>query len=152
MWCPLELVKFDSYNHIYGPDNFFEEFSKTVLDLDIDTASSSTPSAQSKQTKQYVGWLLRSLTLLNEAGVSATRLKGFEKLSGTGDLYSVKYPHTGKNPRILYFFVQGQNVILLYSFLEKNKGDYQRAINVAEQRKKLLLLQWPLDETGGSLW
>jgi len=135
----------EGYDNIYGPDNFVEEFCEHVLNLPSSRVFQN-PSSIPQEAKQYVAWLYRSLAQLDEMGTATTRLKGFEKLPGTGGIYSARYPNTGKNPRILYFFIQGAKVVLLTPFLEKNSGDYQRAIRVAKARKATFKTQWPLDE------
>ena len=143
VWFLLELVKFEGYDHIYGPDNFLEEFCKQVLDVPS-TRVIANPKSLSSSSKQYVQWLQRSLTQLDTMGTATTRLKGFEKLPGTDNIYSARYPNTGKNPRILYFYIDGQDVVLLCPFLEKNSGAYQRAIKLAESRKSTFQNQWPI--------
>lgn len=52
-------------------------------------------------------------------------------------LYSIRHPETPKNVRVIYTIVEGV-VILLGAFLEKNDGDYQKAINTAKKRLKWL--------------
>ena len=143
MWFKLELVKMDGYDNIYGPDIFVDEFCKNVFGLPKDRVFS--PEAP-KPVKQYVKWLQRSLKRLDKQGKAATRLKEFEKLSGTDDIYSARYPNTKKNPRILYFYIKDSKIVLLYPFLEKNKSDYQHGIGIAETRKTTFEAQWPLDE------
>ena len=87
----------DGYDNIYGPDIFVDEFCKNVFGLPKDRVFS--PEAP-KPVKQYVKWLQRSLKRLDKQGKATTRLKEFEKLSGTDDIYSARYPNTKKNPRI----------------------------------------------------
>mgnify|MGYP003189399641 FL=1 len=144
MWFTLELVKMDGYSNIYGPDNFSDEFCKYVLNMTPEQVFHADEIP--KAAKRYVKWLQRSLTQLDSLGTATTALKNFEKLPGTEDIYSARYPNSQKNPRILYFYIQGQNIVLLYPFLEKNSGDYQRGIRVATTRKILFQAQWPLDE------
>lgn len=100
----------------------------------------------SKEAKRYIAWLERSLVQLDSYGTAITAPEKFEKLPGTADIYSARYPNSKKNSRILYFCIQGKNIVLLYPFLEKSSSDYQRGIRVAEARKTLFLTQWPLDE------
>lgn len=143
MWSDLELVKMDGYNNIYGPDMFVYEFCRNVLGSSEDCVLSQDPP---KSAKQYVSWLERSLKTLDTQGKATTRLKGFEKLSGADDIYSARYPNTQKNPRVLYFYIQDSKIVLLCSFCEKNKSDYQRGIEAAKARKATFEAQWPLDE------
>lgn len=149
----LELVKFEGFENIFGPENFHEEFMRNILDTPPHAIPSdgTIPEQNDKFLRQCVKWLYTSLNQLDELGPQATKLKGFEKLPGTDDIYSARYPNTRKNPRFLYFFIQGKNVILLCPFLEKSGSDYKRAISLAEARKKELKSQWPLDENGGTI-
>lgn len=133
----------EGYDNIYGPDNFLDEFCKCVLDMKPERVFSGNPP---KAAKQYVTWLYRSLAQLDTLGSATTALKNFEKLPGTADIYSARCPNSQKNPRILYFYIQGQNIVLLYPFLEKSDGDYQRGIRTAEARKIFFQAQWLLDE------
>ena len=57
----------------------------------------------------------------------------------TDDSLSVcqMYAQNKKNVRVIYTIVKGK-VILLTAFLEKNAGDYQKAINLAKNRMKWL--------------
>ena len=121
-----------------------DEFCNHVLDMTPEEvfADDEIPKA----AERYIKWLQRSLTQLDAYGTATTALKNFEKLPGTDDIYSARYPKSRKNPRILYFYIQGQNIVLLYPFLEMISGDYQRGIRVAERRKTLFQAQWPLDE------
>lgn len=143
----LELVKFEGFQNIYGPDCFYDEFKRNVLGL----PPNASPPQNDKFSKQCVNWFIASLKNLDELGPETTKLKRFEKLPGTDDIYSARYPNTRKNPRFLYFFIQGKNVILLCPFLEKSGSDYKRAISLAQARKKELKSQWPLDENGGTI-
>lgn len=143
MWFGLKLVKMDGYNNIYGSDTFVNDFCNNILGMSKDRVLSQKAP---KSAKQYVSWLVRSLTILDTQGPATTRLKGFEKLSGADGIYSARYPNTQKNPRILYFYIQDSKIVLLYSFCEKNKSDYQRGIETAKERKATFEAQWPLDE------
>lgn len=67
----------------------------------------------------------------------AVDLPQFEKLAGEDRLYSIRHPESKKNVRIIYTIIDNV-VILLTAFLEKNDGDYQKAINVANKRMKWL--------------
>lgn len=80
---------------------------------------------------------------LDTYGERAVRLQAFEKISGSDTIYSIRYPHSGKNPRILYFFICDDTPVLLYAFLEKNSGDYAHGIKVAERRAKFVKESWP---------
>lgn len=61
-----------------------------------------------------------------------------EKLHQNGiDLYSIRYPKSKCNPRVIFFFAsQEEDIILLCAILEKSSGDYQNAIRKAITRVK----------------
>lgn len=61
----------------------------------------------------------------------------FGKLTGFDKLYSIRHPESRKNVRVLYT-IEDDTIILLTAFLEKNAGDYQRAIEIAQKRLKRL--------------
>lgn len=48
-------------------------------------------------------------------------------------MYSIRHPESKKNVRVIYTFYEDV-IVLLHAFLEKNDGDYQRAIETAERR------------------
>ena len=50
-------------------------------------------------------------------------------------MYSIRHPESKKNVRVIYSIEEG-TIILLTAFLEKNDGDYQKAINTAKKRLK----------------
>ncbi len=75
--------------------------------------------------------------MLEQEKERAIDLPQFEKLTGVDRLYSIRHPESKKNVRIIYIIEEGA-VILLTAFLEKNTGDYQRAIKTALQRIKWL--------------
>ena len=58
-------------------------------------------------------------------------------MSGEEDLYSIRHPESKKNFRVIYTIYEGNIIILLIAFLEKNDGDYKKAIRVAKKR-----LEW----------
>lgn len=80
---------------------------------------------------------------LDNYGEKAVLLQSFEKMSGSDLIYSMRYPNSRKNPRVLYFFICGGVPVLLYAFLEKKKADYTHGIKVAEERAKLVKENWP---------
>ena len=73
---------------------------------------------------------------MSELKERAIDLQQFEKLSGEKELYSIRHPETRKNIRVVYTIDEHQ-IILLTAFLEKNDGDYLRAIRTARKR-----LEW----------
>ena len=126
----MELKKIDinGLNDIYAVDVFEKEFKKAV-----DESWKSDPPWKRDQTK-----LIKNLVVLDTEKEQAVRLKQFEKLSGTEELYSIRYPETNKNFRVIYTVYEENFIILLAAFQEKNDGDYRRAVAVAEKRLRQL--------------
>lgn len=81
--------------------------------------------------------MIQDLAVLEIGKERAVDLPQFEKLAGEDRLYSIRHPESKKNVRIIYTIIDNV-VILLTAFLEKNDGDYQKAINVANKRMKWL--------------
>ncbi|KHC92933.1 hypothetical protein TBGT1765_02832 [Thermotoga sp. TBGT1765] len=77
------------------------------------------------------------INILSNEGERAITQPYFEKLRGTGDvdLYSLRLEKKNPNIRIIFSFWKSY-VILLCAFLEKEKGDYDKAINSAKRRFK----------------
>ena len=121
----MELKKIDinGLNDIYAVDVFEKEFKKAV-----DESWKSDPPWKRYQTK-----LIKNLVVLDTEKEQAVRLKQFEKQSGTEELYSIRYPETNKNFRVIYTVYEENFIILLAAFQEKNDGDYRRAVAVAEK-------------------
>lgn len=86
--------------------------------------------------ERYQQKLIEDLAVLEQEKERAIDLPQFEKLNGVDRLYCIRHPESKKNVRVIYTIAEGA-VILLTAFLEKNSGDYQRAINTAQKR-----LQW----------
>ena len=87
--------------------------------------------------KRYQKKLIEDLAVLDMEKKEAVALPQFEKLSGEEDLYSIRHPESKKNFRVIYTIYEGNIIILLIAFLEKNDGDYKKAIRVAKKR-----LEW----------
>ena len=104
-----------------------KEFQKAV----------SEPWRTTPPWKRYQEKLLQSLAVLEDHMEQAIKLAQFEKLSGFDDLYCIRYPNAKKNVRVIYT-IYDDSIILLLAFLEKKDSDYQRAIENAKKRLKLL--------------
>lgn len=124
----MDILKVDGFNNIYQVDCFQTEFLKTVKER---------PKKQGIKSR-YQDWLVRSLAILDELGFNALSLPAFEKLNDTDRIYSIRYTKSIKNPRVLFVFFDGRNIILLTSFLEKSKADYDKALEVAKNRLRLI--------------
>ena len=122
----LEKIKINGLDDIYIISNVRKEFEKAVNE-----AWKEKPPWERFQKK-----LIADLAVLSELKERAIDLQQFEKLSGEKELYSIRHPETRKNIRVVYTIDEHQ-IILLTAFLEKNDGDYLRAIRTARKR-----LEW----------
>lgn len=125
----MELEKIEIYglNDIYALSVVQKEFIKAA----------NEQWKEKEPWQRYQKKLLQDLAVLEVEKERAVDLPQYEKLSGEEKLYSIRHPKTKKNIRVIYTIVDGK-IILLTSFLEKNDGDYQKAINVAKRRLKKL--------------
>ena len=122
----LEKVCIPGINNTYAISNVKKEFRKAV----------DEPWKEEPPWKRYQQKLIEDLAVLEQEKERAIDLQQFEKLNGVDRLYSIRHPESKKNVRVIYTVDEGI-IILLTAFLEKNDGDYQRAINTAKKR-----LQW----------
>ena len=122
----LEKIKINGLDDIYIISNVRKEFEKAVNE-----AWKEKPPWERFQKK-----LIADLAVLSELKERSIDLQQFEKLSGEKELYSIRHPETKKNIRVVYTIDEHQ-IILLTAFLEKNDGDYLRAIRTARKR-----LEW----------
>lgn len=121
----LEKIDLHGLANIYAISTVKKEFRKAV----------DEPWKEEPPWMRYQRTLLQDLAVLDIEKEGAVQLAHFEKLSGVEDLYSIHRPESTKNVRVLYTIIE-DNVILLTAFLEKNDGDYQRAIKIAQNRRK----------------
>ena len=119
----LEKIDINGLNDIYTLNVVKKEFTKAV----------NEQWKINPPWKRYQKKLIQDLAVLDMEKERAIDLPQYEKLSSEKDLYSIRHPETKKNVRIIYTITEGI-VILLVAFLEKNEGDYQKAINLARQR------------------
>ena len=124
------IYKFENFEHIYGVDRFEKEFAKMANEK----MKGSPPYSR------FQKWLIGRLTILDRMGRDAIRLEGFEKLESENPaLFSIRYPHSKLNPRVIYACVSDDDIILLTAFKEENaRADYRKAIRLAKSRYKLL--------------
>lgn len=121
------------FENMEGLDNIF-----AVSNLKKEFQSAVNEQWKTKPPwKRYQKKLIADLVVLSQEKERAVDLANFEKLRDTDRLYSIRHPKSKKNIRVIYTVDEGA-IILLVAFLEKNDGDYKRAINVAERRLKLL--------------
>lgn len=124
----LEKLDMEGLNDIYALDVIRKEFEKAVTERWKEEAP----------WQRYQKKLMQDLAVLDEEKEGAIDFPQYEKLLGEDNLYSIRHPETKKNVRVIYTIVEGEAVILLTAFLEKNAGDYQKAIRVAKTRLKWL--------------
>lgn len=124
----LEKIDIEGLNDVYALSVVQKEFKKAVNEQ-----WKKNPPWQRYQKK-----LMEDLAVLDTEKEKAIDLPQYEKLSGEEKLYSIRHPETKKNVRIIYTIEEGTIIILLVAFLEKNDGDYQKAIKVAKKRLKWL--------------
>lgn len=121
------------FENMEGLDNIF-----AVSNLKKEFQSAVNEQWKTKPPwKRYQKKLIADLVVLSQEKERAVDLANFEKLRDTDRIYSIRHPKSKKNIRVIYTVDEGA-IILLVAFLEKNDGDYKRAINVAERRLKLL--------------
>lgn len=122
----LEKIDIEGINDTYALSIVQKEFKKAV----------NEQWRNNPPWKRYQKKLIEDLAVLCEEKERAIDLPQYEKLSGEENLYSIRHPESRKNVRVIYTIADGAIVILLVAFLEKNDGDYQRAIRVAKKRLK----------------
>lgn len=122
----MKLLLLSGYKKIYAVDSFWEEYQK-LFGKDLDSY------VKEKEV------LLTRLQMLDGRPLSELlRLSAqFERLSNE-DLYVIRHV-SKRNPRVIFVTSDEEgNVVLLNSFLEKKRGDYEIAKNKARERMKLL--------------
>ena len=122
----LEKIRIEGINDTYAISSLKKEFRKAV-----------EPWKEKEPWERYQKKLIQDLTVLEQEKESAIDLQQFEKLNGVDRLYSIRHPESRKNVRIIYT-IDEDVIILLTAFLEKNSGDYKRAIDTAKKRLKWL--------------
>ena len=123
----LEQIGINGINNTYAISNVKKEFRKAV----------DEPWKDIPPWKRYQRKLIEDLAVLEQEKERAIDLPQFERLTGTERLYCIRHPESKKNVRIIYV-IEDETIILLTAFLEKNAGDYQRAIETAQKRLKWL--------------
>ena len=124
----LEKIKIAGLSDIYSVPQVRKEFEKAV----------NEKWKNNPPWKRYQEKLIQDLAVLDQEKEQAIDFAQFENLSGEDNLYSIRHPETKKNVRILYTIEDGV-VVLLTAFLEKNDGDYLKAIRKAKRRRRMLL-------------
>ena len=123
----LEKINIDGVNDTYALSVVKKEFKDAV----------NEPWKEVEPWQGYQKKLVQDLAVLDLSKEKAIDLPQFEKLSGEDNLYCIHRPRSKKNIRIIYT-IYVDCIILYIAFLEKNSGDYQRAIRTAKKRLKWL--------------
>lgn len=125
----VELVKIDvkGLENTYAVSVFEKEFLKAV----------NEPWLDEEPFKRYQKKLIEDLTVLEMEKEKAIDMPQYEKITGEMDLYSIRHPESRKNIRVIYTIYE-EAIIILTAFLEKNSGDYRKAIRLAKRRLKEL--------------
>lgn len=118
----LEKICIPGIDNTYAISNVKKEFRKAV----------DEPWKETPPWKRYQQKLIEDLAVLEQEKERAVDLQQFEKLNGVERLYSIRHPESKKNVRVIYT-IENDVVILVTAFLEKNAGDYQRAIATAKK-------------------
>lgn len=125
----MELVIIDvkGLENTYAVSVFEKEFLKVV----------NEPWLNKEPFKRYQKKLIEDLTVLEMEKEKAIDMPQYEKITGEMDLYSIRHPESRKNIRVIYTIYE-EAIIILTAFLEKNSGDYRKAIRLAKRRLKEL--------------
>ena len=120
----MEIIKLKDYKNIYAVDSFFAEYSSLF--------------GKSKAAHtQYLKKLRTNLGILDREMKKSIQYQQFEQLENT-NLYSIRHVST-INPRVVFAYIDNDGkVILLSSFKEKKRADYDRAVEQAKLRLKQL--------------
>lgn len=124
----LEKITINGIDTVYAISNFRKDFYKAVNEI-----WKNNPPWERFQKK-----LIGDLAILSVEKERAIDLQQFEKLSGEKNLYSIRHSETKKNVRVIYTIIEN-NIFLITAFLEKNDGDYLRAIRLARKRMDWLI-------------
>ena len=86
---------------------------------------------------------MKALSNLDEYGFDVLDTENFEKLVGVKDpkIYSIRYSHSPKNPRVLFAYFDGKKVVLLSAMKEEsanNNKDYNNVIDKVKNRYKTI--------------
>ena len=117
------------FSKIYEVECFQKEFNKMTKEK----------LAIKPPYPRYQKWLISSLTILEEHGKNAINLENFEQLENVKpNIYSIRYPKSKLNPRVLYVYLDEGNILLLTAFKEERKSDYTRNVKMVKKRLKSL--------------
>lgn len=125
----MDIIQFsEDFKKVFAVDCFEKEFESLFSPSDY---------------KRYANWLQRNLRNLDNYGKKAVDGYRIEKLEiKKYDIYSIRYPRSKSNPRVLFFFAtEGNDIILLAALLEKSPSDYNMSVQVAKRRMRILCME-----------
>ena len=121
----VEFEKIEGFSRIYQVNCFEKEFVKAT--------------SEKGSNGRYHKWLRRSLFILDDMGKKALNTESFEKLSvDSVDLYAIRYPHSKKNPRVIYVYAEENAIYILHAFKESRSKDYDASTKIAKNRAKFI--------------
>ncbi len=117
----------------------FDEFPHILMDKRCKKELDSLLSGYG-DANHFLKWFVARLFDLNDLDINCSLAypKYFEKAHGCESIFVITYRKKKKNIRILYTLSHGQVRILLCSFDEKSKSDYDVAIRKAKGRITLI--------------
>lgn len=124
----MNLEKAHKFEGVYAFKEFEEEFKKVVSERNDDG--------------RYHKWLRRGIYNIKKYGRGVINLQGFEKLEmkpNEPNLYAIRNAGSKKNQRVIYVYLDGNEICLLHAFLETSKksdSEYRAAIKIAIGRLK----------------
>lgn len=119
----MEILKYSEFRRVYRVDAFDKELKKLF-------------NKSSREYKDYLIYLVERLRFLEDSNCRLTE-GSFEKLTVTEyELYRIKQKSKGKNVRVIYFYRENDDIVLLAAFEENNKSDYRNNIDKAISRIK----------------
>lgn len=120
----MNLLKVKGFKKIYALEVFEKEFRKLF-------------KKNNDEYRQYLKRLRSKLKLLDKYGrVIVDQINTIESLKET-ELFAIRL--IGKqNVRVIFAIVVSQKIILLQSFEEGNKNNYNLALQTAKERLKLI--------------
>lgn len=82
----------------------------------------------------YMKYLIKCLNVLDKTPEHLST-EPFEHLEVDGyDIYRIKSKSKKNNIRVIYFYTQKENIVLLCAFQEKNESDYHNNLKKAKSR------------------
>lgn len=125
----MKVLKNGLFSKVYEVDCFQKEFLSVTKEKKI----------KEPPYPRYQKWLIGALEVLEEQGRKALQLEKYEQLEVEGQgICSIRYPKSELNLRVLYVYLEDDDILLLAVFKEKSKSDYIRNIRLAAQRLKLI--------------